>query len=893
MRTALGIAATLLVGGGAVAAGATGTLTVPTTWYGSDTLQVVTWDVLGGNGNAGDTNLAPGQSPQYLSGGSGAGQSAMLTSLSPSAASVAHQWAAPMSKMMTNGVCGTTGTSVFGANNGTSAQNASGIVIGMDAVDIYSSTTSGGASACSTPNDGTNSLTSDGLVSSGSSSAIFGGGGTNSQNWKWALALLYGGLDYSSPASGTGFNLPDCNSTARRNLVANWSTLFQNNCGNGNAVCSDATHKALGAGGTATPLWHAFRRDDASGTSDVFSAILGIQGKGGGLSPSMTKLSGFGISPYCNVMNWDNTANNSGCSNTGGTNGHDQFLGPGGIPDPSSACTTTAWVSGTTSCGSAGTGNHRKPPTGSYGDQPSIAAAMEVLPTSFQDNDPIRRPCLGSATGTQAASAEEVCDTDNNLGVVLAIPSTDFISTTPGLSQYPTQPCYGPTAGPIQTSKLPQLHTCAISGAAKHGGECPNGDNTGATCYIPASSISQSQCLNNKTYRMPNNRAAAHNVDGRVYNLNMYDGDTNPQVTYISDTLINGTSPVIKLDLVGGMGRIHTISTVWNTGATVPVAPNVGCQMKDATDQIACLTQADPCSVGYAGDGGKTWYTRGSGDGNTGALCATDGLCTGGSADNTACSLNDVTVAACAAAGGTCTAGTKCTGGTDNGLTCSACIAGGGTCASYPAACNTAGPLVSESVRIHGTYPTATNVQALGSNNAEYEISRKLYYNSASGWANTNTYDVGEADFGAWESIASNTKAILGAVGYFTLGAGAPNGTETGTGYTKPFCEDFNQQTVCADAPTNDNACSRNGTVTIAGYPNAGLGYTTAIPSESAAASATPTQSTICGNGIDEAYEECDDGTANGTSGDKCSTTCRCAGSYTYQLISGTWQCAL
>ena len=54
MRTALGFAAALVVGGGAVAAGAAG-LAVPATWYGSDTLQDVTWSVLGGEGFTGDT----------------------------------------------------------------------------------------------------------------------------------------------------------------------------------------------------------------------------------------------------------------------------------------------------------------------------------------------------------------------------------------------------------------------------------------------------------------------------------------------------------------------------------------------------------------------------------------------------------------------------------------------------------------------------------------------------------------------------------------------------------------------------------------------------------------------------------------------------------------------
>ena len=37
-----------------------------------------------------------------------------------------------------------------------------------------------------------------------------------------------------------------------------------------------------------------------------------------------------------------------------------------------------------------------------------------------------------------------------------------------------------------------------------------------------------------------------------------------------------------------------------------------------------------------------------------------------------------------------------------------------------------------------------------------------------------------------------------------------------------------------------------------------------------------PTSNTVCGNGVRQAYEECDDGTHNGTTGDPCTQTCQC-----------------
>jgi hypothetical protein len=856
MRTSLVFAAALVAGGGVVAAGATG-LSVPATWYGSDTLQTLTWDVLGGNGFTGDTDLASGQSAQFVGGGGAAGTAAMVNS---AASSLTTQQTAPLSKMLTNTICGTASKPIFGVSSGASAANATGIVIGLDALDVFSSITSGTASNCSAPSGSAELPPTDGLVASGSSTGIFSGGTTN-QNWKWALALLYGGLDYSNPTA-----LPDCNSAARQALVANWSNLFQNSCTNGNTACGDATHQSVGTGGTTTPIWHAFRRDDAAGTADFFAAVLGIEGSALGLAPSASKLNGFGITPYCNALNWDQTSNNASCANTGGTGGHDQFLGPGGIVDPNSVCTTTALVGGTTTCGTSG-GNHRKPPSGAYGDNPNGAFAMEALPTSFQDNDPIRRPCIGATAGNQAASAEEVCNTDNNLGVVLTVPSSDFIPSltlngTP-IQQYPTTLCFGSTGGPFLTAKPPQLFTCAPATAGKHAGECPNSDsNNSNLCFIPSSTTSGSACLNGKTNRSTVfTRASVKTVDGRAHNLHMYDGDTATQVSYITQTVQNGTASPLSLNFVGGMGRIHSVSTIWDTTAnTFPNVPNIGCQMKDATDQIACLGQADPCSVGYAGDGGKSWYTRNGTDGNTTALC-------------------------------------------------SALTAKGAT--TLPKGCSTSDTLPSDSIRVDGTYPTAANVQALGTQAVEYQISRKLYLNSAVGFAGVNTSTdtvdpagAGELDFAAWEAVASNTQPILASIGYFTLNtAEAPNGNETGTGgLAKPFCEDFNQNTVCADAPSNDNACNRNGGTAfgVTGYPTSGssaLGYTTALPGDPSATAASSTTSTVCGNGKIEGYEECDDGSANGgiaSNGlptDKCSVTCRCAGTYTYKSVGGTFGC--
>ena len=204
-RKSIAIAATLVVGASATTVGA---YSVPATYFGSDTLFVVTQDAIGET-----PGLGPSLEANYLAGGSGAGQNTMAAAT----VAAALQQTAPMSKMMTNGVC-----NALGGLNGNLATNASGIVIGMDAVDLLSAAAAGGSTSCNGAND-TAAADNTGFGSAYSgTTGVFTGSNAN-KNWKWTLALLYGGLDLSPGASSS----PDCNSTARANLVANWSLLFE------------------------------------------------------------------------------------------------------------------------------------------------------------------------------------------------------------------------------------------------------------------------------------------------------------------------------------------------------------------------------------------------------------------------------------------------------------------------------------------------------------------------------------------------------------------------------------------------------------------------------------------------------------------------------------------
>jgi hypothetical protein len=835
MRTSITIATFLVVG-----AGVAGAAALPNPYFGSDTLFTITGAAIAASLGAADV-------ADYVGGGSGGGASAMAAGATVAAAA---QQTAPMSRMIKSegAVCtvgGFNGQTVKGAAD----TSASGIVIGLDGVDLFASTSTGASPACQGPDDTqANDNKGFGLVISGTTGVF--ANGNSGQNWKWALALVYGGLDLSAPSV-----IAACDSPARQALVANWSNFFQQaqapgTCSNTNAACAVS-------GPTGGALWHAFRRDDTSGTSDVFATLLG-------LSPSTSSSSnnGFGASPYCNSLNWDVTAGTTTCPAKTGL--HDQWVGPGGVIDPNSTTTYTGSNNSPTdgTPGAAGTGNHRRPPPGTWGDAPDPTqnkfTSADVLPTQQQDNDPIRRPCLGGKTNNVSIAGEEVCNIDNALGLVLPMVDTDFFAnlSTP-LQQYPTTP-----ATTFVSGRSVNVLNCAPNGSGKHSGECANGDALNlATCAIPEGS-GTTQVVATKATAAPSliatrsncaghygaNPAASLAVnaldtfvlggtsgansgclanagtpDGRHYNVEMRNGVTTGSSFAQQFIPALGTS----LDFAAGYNRIHQVETVLGANAS-GVGLAAGCQLVDMTDQIACLSQADPCSIGYAGDAGK----------------------------------------AIATSGGPSNPGTSATGAW-SGQT---------------------GPLGTfDSMRAAQTYPSTATVQLLGQA-GEYQIARKLYFNSLVGFANIadTTGDPSATDeltLAKFEATAGDINSILIANKEFTLGnefAGSPSGVDP------QFCEDFNEQVVCNDsatAPANVNGCVGNAAVSLPAGAAGAAGSNTGA----AAGSQVAGTSTICGDGIRQAYEECDNGSlatpANGhptgnsssdvTSGG-CSPTCRC-----------------
>ncbi len=752
MKTSLFVATLAVVGAGAVSAGATFALQP---FVGSDTEFNIQNDAIKftglGNQLAGELD--------YSGGGSGGAENAMT-------ANPPTQLIGPMSKMMTSTTCNVAPAKYT---------HASGIAFGLDAVNVYSAASAGGATTCNGVDQNATSdnqglgLNYDAAIpdaAGGPANIPFG-------NWTDMLALLYGGLDKTT-------HITDCASPKRQALVATWSNLFESHCANGNTTCTTATFASTtqptGGFKINGQLWHAFRRDDNSGTSDVFATLLGLGNitatnsgtaylaanvSSAGPAASNKANTGFGASPYCNVINWDTTSANKTVGNECGLGHLKQFVGPGGVAQGS--CSAAGSRNGVgcdvvgaastcadgTSCG-AGTAQsscidgsacsacactaidaiHKRPPYLTWGTvadsslaNPSdgLTNAAAVLPTSYQDNDPIRRPCLGLAGDITDNPGEEVCNRDGTLGLVLPIPPVDFV---PAARQFPSPATNSVQGNSLGTSAF-NVFSCAMlaGNAGLAPGGCPNGDTTfGGGCI--AATVDNSNTL---VYAGPNDSQTLGNYtiyDGRIYNLTLTDGAggyTNFNIPAVSKTF--------GLAFAGDYGRIHQSTVLWDktAGSTGLRCEGHRLQRSGRDSPARPPGSGGPCSVAYAGDSAATW-----------------------------CEQNP-----------------------------SLCTSVGGTDAKQD-------PVRMRIAQIQATKTTIRN--------GAYFLWRKIYLNSSLGFDNLGsvvtsrrrrTPQCAARARRVPESNTASISNILGLEGFFTFGPTGPNGADT------PLCEDFNEQMLC------------------------------------------------------------------------------------------------
>jgi hypothetical protein len=846
MKKLLAIATFVVAGAGAAGVGASSAITNE---KGSDTLFQVTTDAIVAAG------LTPAQLT-YIGTGSGNGETAMINTQNGVAGSL--QSIAPMSRFMAANVCpSANGGKVTTA--GYTAANAQGLVVGLDGVAILAgvantATCDGTANHCTQIANSGTALNTSVAVPASPNTAVAAYTYTF-QSWRDVLAVVYGGLSNGQNTADTG-----CNSNIRNALVSNWTTLFQNPacasglCPNGEAITTGtATRGSQGgvaspAGGTLTActtaapctctaaspcfppqLQHAWRRDDASGTSDIVGTLLG-------LSPSASDSANAnqGTSPFCNVL--------------GG-------IVPGsGSPGFSQGNTTTQVRYGGSPVGQVSAA--------------TTAGTNDYIPTSYQDNDPIRHICVNSSR----TDFEQVCDLDGKLGLILPIVPTDFLPTI--AQQFPTAACNGSSQLAQAAPLFPNPN-----GRNNVNGRCPNGDLPGGTlCWVPAigdGSLGTANfgCLNKHTNKPPalgnggpvvgpacstvtdctaapyahpptGNTAVCQQtaagppavstcdltctvttgaaavpgdcsalgspVGGSITNYNCYASNglavsaTNPGVCRIDPAVVDGrvfnkhlytpsvgagASATYQNDsfprpIVGAFYRIHSIAAL----GAVPADQNGNaqfCTQHDATDQIGCLVTASPCSVGYAGRTADQWNGT-----------ASDG--------NQALFINEV--------------------------------------------------------------PDATECVQ----NFDYPISRKLYLDTITGYNTSGvtgdelTLASFEAAQGATTGFPTHMDVLMNRWHFVELPNTATG--ETFSIFNGTYCEDYNEAMLCK-LTSNNNACAGN----AASWP---------VPAAN---------STTCGDGNIDPYEDCDDGNSsvvpstvhnvgNGATGSQCSTTCRWTG---------------
>jgi hypothetical protein len=536
MRRSFAIATVVVVGMSGAASVYAGS---NISFSGGSTLSSLTLELLTGTSQNSNSPLCPGAvGLTYTAGGSSVGEQALVAGT---------QQIAPMTRFLqgsTTGLC---------SADSTDGNNAQGLVFALDGLAIVSSTQNGGATACNGTAGSTNSsctatTTNVGLAYNTTVTETgFGGGTYTFSSWKDVLKVLYAGIAHSGAASTD----QGCGGNIREYLAANYGQVFEvANCTSG-----------------CTQIQHLFRRDDSTGTADIFSQLLGLT------SPNNTtnQLGQFylGTDSFCNAFH----ATTSSSANAAGASVQSQ------LPVLSGA--TTSSVTGAT------------------------ASWQNVVPYDYQDNDPIRRTCAGTCAAGRTGTAHEcVCEPTGNLGLLLPMPDTNQA----GANQFGSGLA---CTGPYVLVAAPTVPAYNSSGRlANVSATCPNGDDPSAgNCFVPSDANGNPNCVaaagNNSgpiVNTTPANGLNPSTADGRAFNkwtYNFVSGGGIPTVA--TDNTNNGSATGGQRPIFGAFYRLHQLFTMNNPDNVNP------CTQSDMTLQIGCLAQASPCSLGYAGRNSDQW----------------------------------------------------------------------------------------------------------------------------------------------------------------------------------------------------------------------------------------------------------------------------------------------
>jgi hypothetical protein len=586
MKVSLVIAALVAAGGSAAGAGALNLL-------GSDSLFNVTTAAI--SGCSGATGLV------YEGTGTSNGENAMVAGT---------QNINPSTKFISSNVCTATGGL-------TELEATNAIVIGLDGLSLLGSVGSGGPSAC---NGVDTTDCNPEAVGAGYNTTV---AGYTFTTWKDVLAVLYGGKSHETTAqinANSGAN-SGCSGSLRASIANTWGNLFQTG-----SSCASAS------GDGCTELQHAFRRDDSTGQADLFATLIG-------LSPSVNAESnyGFGTTPYCNA-NVAGIATATAATpiqitttiahhlTTGqsvqiagvGVDVNDNTIASGNIAANGTWVVTVVDQLNFTLNSSAGTSGQTK--VGSYAMvllPPPTGLLADFIPTSYRDLDPVRRPCANN--GSPTLNLEDVCGRDNQLGLVLPVVTTKNL--TAGVpAQFPSAACAGGTNQAVKTAILSDpTQPSGAGNAVNVNANCPNGDTPhgGNLCPVPAAGGTNTACFagpsdkpfvfNTKTGLSP----SPGQVLGTVYNSRLMTSTKTFQNDVFANPITGAWYRIHQVDAIAGSGASIAAGANINGGTgNAPVVPATGtgvCQQNDPANQMGCLVNASPCSVGFEGRGALAW----------------------------------------------------------------------------------------------------------------------------------------------------------------------------------------------------------------------------------------------------------------------------------------------
>ncbi|MCL2448267.1 MAG: hypothetical protein FWD17_04920, partial [Polyangiaceae bacterium] len=815
------------------------------------------------------------------------------------------QSVAPMSTFFDRGACA-----------GGHAATAEGLVVGLDGITVVGSTAAAGTPACNgaladcdpTTDPGTGAAFDTTVQRPTLGPYTFHG-------WRDVLEVLFTGTVDPNLGHGTDPEVgKNCNSEIRRTLADNYGAFFEN--------------PSCATGSPCRQIQHVFRPDDASGTAQVFLSLLGgpspdalanpvnpligVLPSDGGTKPTSYPL---GTDSFCNdyqnqsgdfktvwpgnnppsqytanvFYQFDSNGNgvvgSQDAGNAGIVPNDDQDLDPirrpcegngvangtSAVPNPTEqvcergtfdiANTTVVHLGDggvTYNCGAndagACPGNEICYGPGQPGtsglqlvdagagqcwgsvdttaSQTSVSGKQSCAAGGGAGSCPFGEPCLLTDGGVPEAGVPAQCwakPSQGSLGLVLPIVDSTVLATQDDPNntsidiQYNVTTAPSPTPGEMNVCttntevKPPFVSRYSPSGVPARGtGLCPNGDIStpaGGLCTVPADADGNPNCLT---------LAGASLVEQAECAAG---GPLGGGQGTLDGTACSGYGP----DPAKTDPRVYNLYAWRNTGTCTGHNPATGaCNAWSgnwvmATDGSSVAATNRPLFGGayYRIHTSQTMQVP-----NTGPFDGT------GSTHPTTChqgatQLNaDGTVNTVA-----CPVVCASTSATDQ----MGCLVAASPCSFGLAGRQASTEPGAVAVKIEGLDPTPSCIQSMA-----YPLWRKLYLDTEIGFANVSGAPLALAQC---EADAGTVGPTLTASGFVPLPAGAP-------GNGAPYCEDFDEATACG-AASNANACASNGAVGL------------------------PAVSTTCGNGVVEAFEECDQGSANGPPPAPCSALCR------------------